>query len=67
MMQGLPRRIERLEAKQNELNGLYVVSIYEGETEEEARQLGGVPDNAELVVLIRQFFSTRQGDDKCDP
>jgi hypothetical protein len=57
-IQGLLRRIERLEQKEMERNGIFVAPIYEGETEEEARRLAGVPENASMVVLIRRFSET---------
>lgn len=40
---------------------LCVVPIHPGETEEEAKRLGEVPADADMVILIRRF-STIQDD-----
>jgi hypothetical protein len=62
MIEGLRRRIEKLEAKERQHSGLFVVPIYPGETEEEAVRLAGVPADAETVILIRRFFISRLDD-----
>ena len=64
MNEGLRRRIENLEAKSRQRNGLFVVPIYPGETEEEAMRLAGVPADADMVILIRRFSVSRLADDK---
>ena len=64
MNEGLRRRIENLEAKSRQRNGLFVVPIYPGETEEEAMRLAGVPADADMVILIRRFFVSRLADNK---
>jgi len=40
---------------------MFVVPIYPGETEEEAKRLAGVPADADMVVLIRRFSTGREG------
>lgn len=60
MIEGLRRRIEKLEAKERQHSGLFVVPIYPGETEEEAVRLAGVPADADTVVLIRKFSVSRE-------
>jgi hypothetical protein len=62
MIDGLRRRVAALEAKSRQGGGTYVAPIYPGETEEEARQLAGVPDDAEMVILIRRFATSRTDD-----
>ena len=61
MIDGLRRRVAALEAKNRPGGGMYVAPVYPGETEEEARRLAGVPDDAEMVVLIRRFSTSREG------
>ena len=63
MIDGLKRRIEKLEAKDRQRSGLFVVPIYPGETEEEAMRLAGVPADAETVVLIQKFSVSREDDE----
>ena len=67
MIEGLRRRIEKLEAKERQHSGLFVVPIYPGETEEEAMRLAGVPADADTVVLIRKFSVSRQDDEGRGP
>lgn len=62
MMEGLKRRIANLEAKGKQRSGLCVAPIYPGETEEEAKRLAGVPADADMVILIRRFSTSRQDD-----
>jgi hypothetical protein len=62
MIEVLRRRIEKLEAKDRQRSGLFVVPIYPGETEEEATKLAGVPADADTVILIRRFSVSRQDD-----
>ena len=62
MIEVLRRRIEKLEAKDRQRSGLFVVPIYPGETEEEAMRLAGVPADADTVVLIRRFSISRLDD-----
>lgn len=62
MIEGLRRRIEKLETQDSQRSGLFVVPIYPGETEEEAVRLAGVPADADTVILIRRFSVSRQDD-----
>ena len=66
MIEVLRRRIEKLEAKDRQRSGLFVVPIYPGETEEEAMRLAGVPADAAMVVLIRRFSVSRLGDKRVE-
>jgi len=61
MIDGLKRRIAALEARDKQRNGMFVVPIYPGETEEEAKRLAGVPADADMVVLIRRLSTGREG------
>ena len=62
MIEVLRRRIEKLEAKDRQRSGLFVVPIYPGETEDEAMRLAGVPADADMVILIRRFSVSRRDD-----
>lgn len=62
MIDGLRRRIAALEARDKQRRGMFVVSIYPGETEEEAKRLAGVPADVDMVILIRRFSIGRHDD-----
>lgn len=63
MIDGLRRRIEKLETKERQHSGVFVVPIYPGETEKEAMRLAGVPADADTVILIRRFSVSREDDE----